>query len=96
MFAPSSCAVCSAGRPAPSTDNEFHFLMECEKFKSLRSSLFSKVELSNPKFATLSINEKFKMLLCPVSADLVKMVHRFVKSMFESREKYDAERSTLQ
>ena len=96
-----SCVGAPPGQPAHGStghppDTEFHFLMECQMFKSQRSSLFTKIELSNPKFATISINEKFKMLLCPVSADLVKMVHRFVKSMFESREKYDAERSTLQ
>ena len=84
------------GHPAPPPDTEFHFLMECNMFKSQRSSLFENIELSNPNFASISDHEKFKTLLCPVSADLAKLVHRFVKNMFESREKYDAERSTMQ
>ena len=93
---PGQPALSSSGRQTNPTDDEFHFLMECQLFKNERSILFNRVESINTKFATLSTTEQFKTLLCPVSAVFVKLIHRFVKNMFESRDKYDEERSTQQ
>ena len=85
----------SLTRPAPLTyppDTEFHFLMECPLFSADRWSLFKSYEVENHNFFQLSLEDKFKSLLCPTSAISVKLVHRFIKSMFAKREKYDDQR----
>merc|ERR1712105_543141 len=91
-FTPSSTA---ANQTPPPPDTEFHFLMECKLFTAERSSLFSRYQLENNSFQTLSLVEQFKALLCPTSAICVKLVHRFVKSMFVTREKYDEQRRLI-
>ena len=77
---------------SPPPDTEFHFLMECPLFSAERSSLFTRYQLENNSFQTLSAAEKFKVLLCPTNAICTKLIHRFVKHMFASREKYDEQR----
>ena len=86
----------TAARPSPPTDTEFHFLVECPLFSAERSSFYARYELEKSGFQTLSPNEKFKVLLCPTTAICVKLVHRFVKSMFASREKHDEQRRHIQ
>ena len=78
-----------------SPDTEFHFLMECPLFSAERSSLFARFQLEINSFQTLSAADKFKVLLCPTNAICVKLVHRFVKNMFASREKYDEQRRQI-
>ena len=58
-------------------------------FAAERNCVFRRLELFSPNFATLSLDEKFKTLLCPVMATSTKLVHRYIKNMFERREKYD-------
>ena len=81
-----------AARHSPPPDTEFHFLMRCPLFSAERSSVFARYQLENSLFQTLSATDKFKVLLCPTNAICVKLVHRFVKNMFASREKYDEQR----
>ena len=91
---PPSCPPCppaSAGPPSP-PDTEFHFLAQCTMFTADRNCLFKK--LLNPKFANLSLEEKFRILLCPTTAITIKLVNKFIKNMFKGREKYDELRST--
>merc|ERR1711942_75600 len=73
----------------PAIDDEFHFLIRCPKFNSDRNSLFTKLGPLNPSFLNLTEDENFKTLLCPTSAFSTKLVHRFIKQMFASRQKYD-------
>ena len=89
---PPGSTGCATTSPPP--DTEFHFLMECRMFAAERHCLLQQFELMSPDFRTLSEVEKFKTLLCPVSAVSVKLVNRFIKNMFESREKYDNTGST--
>ena len=78
--------------PAAPPDTEFHFLVECTMFSAERNCLFKKLERLNPNFATLSLNDKFKTLLCPTLAVGTKLVNKFIKNMFKSREKFDERR----
>ena len=80
--------------PLPSVDDEYHFLVQCPVFAADRNCLYKRLELVNPKFAALTLDEKFRTLLCPVTAAATKLVHRFIKTMFEKREKYDEIKST--
>ena len=80
--------------PLPALDSEHHFLVQCPVFAADRSCLFKRLELVNPNFATMTLDDKFITLLCPVTAIATKLVHRFIKTMFEKREKYDELKST--
>ena len=79
--------------PAAPPDTELHFLVQCTMFTAERNCLFKKIECLNPSFAALSLNDKFKILLCPTSAVCTKLINKFIKNMFKSREKFDEIRS---
>ena len=70
-------------------DDEYHFIMNCEMFAQKRSELFITMSKLIKDFGNMSPTDKFKTLLCPVSARAVKLINRYVKQMFEAREDYD-------
>ena len=74
---------------SPPPDTKFHFLMECPLFSPDRTSFFQCYAKENYNFQHLSLGDKFKVVLCPTNAISVKLVHRFIKSMFVKREKVD-------
>ena len=76
-------------------DTEYHFLVECAMFSAERNCLFSKIGKLSPYFLTLSLTERFKMLLCPTSALTTKLIQRFIKNMFNQRDKYDQEKQLI-
>ena len=76
-------------------DTEYHFLVECAMFSAERNCLFSKIGKLSPYFLTLSLTERFKMLLCPTSALTTKLIQRFIKTMFNQRDKYDQEKQLI-
>ena len=94
--APPSCPprLPAASAPPAPPDTEFHFLVQCTMFTADRNCLFKKFELLIPHFANLSLEGKFKTLLCPTTAITTKLVNRFIKNMFKGREKSDELRST--
>ena len=75
----------------PAVVTEFHFLIQCPLFNSQRNRLFDKLSEVNPSFANLSLADKFKVMLCPTTAFTTKLIHRFIKDMFATREKYAEE-----
>ena len=79
----------SAPAAGPAIDDEFHFLIRFPRLNSDRNSVFSRLGQLNPSFLNLTEDEKFKTLLCQTSAFTTKLVHRFIKQMLVSREKYD-------
>ena len=60
-------------------------------FNSQRNDLFEKFSELNPSFVNLSLADKFKVMLCPTTAFATKLIHRFIKYMFATREKYAEE-----
>ena len=44
-------------------DTEFHFIMECPMFSADRNCLFKKIELINPQFGGLSLENKLLLSL---------------------------------
>ena len=62
--------------------------MDCPLFNYDRNCLFKRFETINFHFPSLTPEEKFKVLLCPVDAVAIKLVNRFIKNMFRKRELY--------
>ena len=62
-------------------DNEFHFLIVCSQYNSLRNVLYSKIE--SPSFATMTDNDKFIYLLTTPS--VAKIVAQFIVDAFDER-----------
>ena len=79
----------SARTAYPAIDDEFHFLIRCPVFSSDRNCVFTRLSQITPNFPNLSDADKFKTLLCPTTAFSTKLVHRFIKQMFATRDKYD-------
>ena len=66
--APTSSAPCSPGSRSPPTssiDDEYHFLMKCSRFNSLREIAFEDISFYLPSFSNFSQKQQFCTLLCP-------------------------------
>ena len=95
-FAQRTCQYCCQTQPGPCPqprtpappDTEFHFMIDCPLFYYDRNCLFKRFETLNFHFPSLTPEEKFKVLLCPVDALTTKLVNRFIKNMFRKRELY--------
>ena len=90
--APISTASCSPGSRSPPTstiDDEYHFLMNCSRFKNIRDIALEDISLHLPTFSNLSKRQQFCTLLCPTQATVIKIVNRLIRDMFQSREKID-------
>ena len=70
-------------------DDEFHFLNKCRTFLTSRNCLFKKFTALEPTFETLTENQKFQRLLNPKTAPETKLINKFIKIMFDWREKID-------
>ena len=85
------CVFCqyqsNAGCFEKSIDDEFHFLMDCPTFELKRNCLFGKMTSISPKFEGLSKMDKFLTLLCPTTPQTTKITNKFIKILFESRQK---------
>ena len=72
-----------------SIDTEFHFLMKCPKFTVKRDDFFDEISYLHPKFTSLTAEQKFSTLLCPVTAQSTKLINRFIETMFVARNKIE-------
>ena len=79
------CRYCTQNK----VDDEFHFLLKCNTFESLRIAYFEKIQLLNPTINMLEENQKFVSLLDPKSVQEAKITNRFIKALFEWRKKVD-------
>ena len=83
----------SPTRPAPPQqqpgllDDEIHFLVQCNRFNDERYNLFQEMSTLMPNFMQMSDQNKFKTLMCPITPQAAKLTNRFIKMMFENREK---------
>ena len=89
------CNFCSKTPPTQITpspkfiDDEEHFLMKCKTFTISRNCFFGKYSAIAPEFSKLNDEEKFSRLLCPKTALEVKLINKFIKILFDWREKID-------
>jgi hypothetical protein len=93
------CVHCLSDTPSPTTatppqpaspgllDDEQHFLVQCNRFNYERNMVFQEMSSLVPNFMQLSEQNKFKTLLCPITPQAAKITNRFIKMMFDKREK---------
>ena len=70
-------------------DDEFHFLIKCQHFALKRNCLFGKMSSIVQGFNNLSDELKFVKLLTSTSPRAAKLANKFIKIMFEKRNKID-------
>ena len=76
--------------PTPCVDTEFHFLVECPRFEQKRKCFYDAMSSINPNFMSLLDENKFSYLLCPISAQTIKLTNRFIENMFIERKNIDS------
>ena len=65
------CRYCTQNK----VDDEFHFLLKCNTFESLRIAYFEKIQLLNPTINMLEENQKFVSQLDPKSIQEAKITN---------------------
>jgi hypothetical protein len=82
------CIYCQpAGAPGV-RDDEFH-LFSCPCFANQQQCLFGKVSSVVWGFRSLSFIDQVKSLLCPTSAEICRLVNKYIKIIFKGRDKLD-------
>ena len=83
------CKYCPANidRSEPNIDDEFHFLNKCKTFHISRNCLYGKFSSLQPNFRNSTENQKFNRLLNPQTAQETKLINKFIKILFDWREK---------
>ena len=71
-------------------DSEYHCLTDSIVGQDDRSALFDNIASRNAKFVELCNVDKFKSLVCPVSAIDCKLVSRYLDSHFKARDIIDS------
>ena len=66
-------------------EDEFHFVMKCPEYTSLRDDLFFKIEGMYPYFQTLNDESKFIWLMANLDVHIIKMFAAFVSNCFSKR-----------
>ena len=70
-------------------DDELHALTECCVVNSERLLLYNDLASRNANFSQLSETDKFKVMVCPISAVDCKRVSRFIGQLFCVRDRID-------
>ena len=81
------CAYCQDITGSKFVDSEQHFVLFCKVFKNTRNNLFDKISSAIPGFKDLSDCKKFATLMCPINPQVAKHTNRYIKFMFQEREK---------
>ena len=71
-------------------DSECHCLTDCIVGRADRSVLFDNITSRNAKFVELCNVDKFKSLVCPISATDCKLVSKYLDSHFKQRDIIDS------
>ena len=58
-------------------------------FTMERNCIFGKISSLLPSFKNLNDGDKFLNLLCPTLPQTAKLANKLIKTMFESRSKFD-------
>ena len=76
------CPICKL-----EIENEYHFVIECNKLTSSRSKLYSKVTEIVPNFLFMSDSDKFKYILSSNDYDIMKICVIGTSEMCSERNK---------
>ena len=68
-------------------ENEYHFVIECNKLISSRSKLYSKVTEIVPNFLVMSDSDKFKYIFSSYDYDIMKICVISISEMCSERNK---------
>ena len=77
------CKYCSE----EAVDSEAHFLLHCPTFNEKRNCLIGKLSCLIPTIRHLSDKALLVTLLCPVTAQVAKLINKFILIMFKARDK---------
>ena len=66
-----------------------YFLMLCPVFATKRACLVGKMSSVLPNFQSLSLEQKFKSVLCPKSEVVTMGVNKYIRIMFNARDNID-------
>ena len=64
-------------------------LLYCPIFSIKRACFFGKIGSVLPYFSGLSDEQKLRVILCPTSGDITKVVNKFIRIIFNARDKID-------
>lgn len=53
-----TCQICKSN----DVEDEYHFVCDCAVYRKQREALFSKVQVKDCEFGSLSLNDKFRVL----------------------------------
>ena len=81
--------VCKYCQNEMNIDDELHFLNKCKTFLTSRNCFYGKFSSIDPTFRNLTENQKFIRILNPKSPQETKLTNKFIKIMFDWREKID-------
>ena len=79
------CKYCSSNR----IDDEKHAILECNTFLLKRNCFFGKIGAFIPNFEQMSLEHKLLTILCPSSVDIAICVSKYLKIIYETRNKLD-------
>ena len=76
-----TCNICSSS----DIEDEFHLMCVCSKYSDIRNNLFEPISKFVVNFDTLSLLEKFLMILSSQQSDVNLLVVDYVNKCFEVR-----------
>ena len=88
-FSSRTCKFCShlfEDNDSKPIDDERHFF-KCEIFTDKINCLILKMTTLLPAFIYMTEEEKFLTLMCPTSPQSAKIINKFIKIVFEARDK---------
>ena len=80
----------TGGQTVRPVDSECHCLTDCIVGHAERSVLFDNVSSRNTEFVELCNIDKFKSLVCPISATDCKLVNKYLEGHFKERDRIDS------
>ena len=83
-------ATLTGGQTVRPVDSECHCLTDCIVGHAERSVLFDNVSSRNTEFVELCNVDKFKSLVCPISATDCKLVNKYLEGHFKERDRIDS------
>ena len=70
-------------------DDEQHAITVCSLMAAERTELYKEMSNINPSFQSLTCQDKFVRLMCPVNPVECKLISRFISKTFAKRNNLD-------
>ena len=66
-------------------EDEFHFIINCDKYIIIRDKLFKDILLLYPSFNDMDDRTKFKWLCSSIDENIIKLLGSFISTCFSTR-----------